>query len=115
MLKQARHLKRKCYDSLPFLTAALCAHIIVPTLNEIEKGKAIRLFNQIDAAIMRGPFVSYLFCLEYILKKMGRDDMVPYINKIQCPKRREKYKQKLNGIFGQSPNEGIMILLRKPA
>ena len=27
-LKQARHLKRKCYDSLPFLTAALCPGVL---------------------------------------------------------------------------------------
>ena len=100
-LKQARHLKRKCYDSLPFLTAALCPDVHVPTLNLSEKKNAIDLFGTIDAAVREGPFVSYLFCLEYILRKMGRSDMCVHINKIQCPKRRKKYKARLDEIFGK--------------
>ena len=40
-LKHARHLKRKCYDSLPFLTHALCPNVRVPTLSEEEKRKAM--------------------------------------------------------------------------
>ena len=98
-LKQARHLKRKCYDSLPFLTGALCPHIKVPSLSEGEKINAIDLFKRIDLAIGRGPFISYLFCLEYILKKLGRSDMCEHINRIQCSKRREKYKDLLDRIF----------------
>ena len=100
-LKQARHLKRKCYDSLPFLTAALCPDEHVPTLNLSEKKNAIDLFKTIDAAVREGPFVSYLFCLEYILRKMGRSDMCVHINKIQCPKRRKKYEARLDEIFGK--------------
>ena len=113
-LKQARHLKRKCYDSLPFLTAALCPDLRVPTINEVEKGKAIHLFRKIDASIQSGPFVSYLFCLEYILKKLGRADVCEFINCIQCPKRREAYKIKLDTIFG-SEQEPVMSLLRGKA
>ena len=100
-LKQARHLKRKCYDSLPFLTAALCPGVQVPTMNLTEKKNAIDLFQTIDASVREGPFVSYLFCLEYILRKLGRSDMCLHINQIQCPKRREKYKARLDGIFGE--------------
>lgn len=110
-LKQARHLKRKCYDSLPFLTAALCPGVRVPTMNLAEKKNAIDLFRVIDAAVQEGPFVSYLFCLEYILRKMGRSDMCVHLNQIQCPKRRKKYKAQLDGIFGT----GITTLLRRHA
>ena len=99
-LKQARHLKRKCYDSLPFLTAALCPDAHVPTLNLSEKQNAIDLFKTIDAAVREGPFVSYLFCLEYILERLGRHDVCEHINKIQCPKRRAAYRHKLDGILG---------------
>ena len=102
-LKQARHLKRKCYDSLPFLTSLLCPDIVIPTIDEQEKARALTLFQRIDTAIKEGPFVSYLFCLEYILRKMGRSDMCLHINQIQCPKRREKYKARLDGIFGEVP------------
>jgi len=98
VLKKARHLKRKCYDSLPFLTNALCPHIEVPELDQKEKARALHMFRKIDRAI-KGPFVSYLYCLEYILRAMGRGDMCPYINRIQCPKRRARYKTKLDGIF----------------
>jgi len=112
-LKQARHLKRKCYDSLPFLTSLLCPHIEVPSLNEIEKVRALQMFSQIDNAIQEGPFVSYLFCLEYILKRMGRHDVCENINQIQCPKRRAAYQTRLNTIFkARSTNENLLRYAR---
>lgn len=110
-LKRARHLKRKCYDSLPFLTAALCPLVKVPSLTQQEKHKALQLFQMIDGAIREGPFVSYLFCLEYILKKMGRQDMCQYINRIQCNKRRASYTTRLNKIFAAGSRD-IKSLLR---
>ena len=112
-LKQARHLKRKCYDSLPFLTAMLCPKLEVPTLSQREKNRAIRLFRIIDDTIREGPFISYLYCLEYILCHMGREDMCPHINKIQCPKRRTKYKARLDAILKKSGGpENIRYQLR---
>ena len=111
-LKQARHLKRKCYDSLPFLTSLLCPHIAVPTLQEREKVRALQMFNVIDRAIRGGPFVSYLFCLEFILKRMGRHDVCENINQIQCPKRRAAYQQRLRVIFESEGKNDIMSLLR---
>ena len=105
-LKQARHLKRKCYDSLPFLTAQLCPHIKVPVMNEREKERALQMFTRIDVAIPTGPFVSYLYCLEYILTRMGRNDICAHINQIQCPKRRARYKVRLDRIFGETPKLG---------
>lgn len=113
-LKQARHLKRKCYDSLPFLTAALCPDISVPRLTLAEKKWAIDLFYRIDRSIRVGPFVSYLFCLEYILVHMGRVDMLPFINKIKCPKRRLAYTRRLDGIFDRKQNKGILESLSVP-
>jgi len=112
-LKQARHLKRKCYDSLPFLTAALCPHVTVPRLTEVEKNRALMLFARIDRAIKSGPFVSYLYCLEYILVRMERSDMCPHINRIQCPKRRTTYKIRLDKIFGAGRKEGCVALLAR--
>ena len=114
-LKQARHLKRKCYDSLPFLTAALCPHVQVPTITQCEKKQALDLFQTIDFAVQNGPFVSYLFCLEYILRKLGRSDMCSHINRIQCPKRREKYTIMLDGIFRSEDATSVTSLLRTPA
>lgn len=111
-LKKARCLKRKCYDSLPFLTAALCPHIEVPTLDQSEKKRAIHLFQCIDNAIKTRPFVSYLFCLEYILKKMGRHDMCAHINRIQCPRRRTLYHERLDKIFREENTNEIKSLLR---
>ena len=113
VLKLGRHLKRKSYDSLPFLTAALCPHITVPELTEQEKHRALALFRQIDQAIREGPFISYLYCLEYILIHMERSDMCPHINRIQCPKRRQAYKLQLDRIFMKNRN-GVDDLLRHP-
>ena len=114
-LKQARHLKRKCYDSLPYLTAALCPHIKVPCLDEVEKDRALQMFERIDRAIRSGPFVSYLYCLEYILKRMRREDVCEHINRIQCPKRRATYKLRLDMIFVTPEKIGIGDLLRRHA
>jgi hypothetical protein len=113
VLKQARHLKRKCYDSLPFLTSMLCPHVVLPQINEQEKNNAIRMFNVVDNAIREGPFVSYLYCLEYILVRMGRQDVIKHINKIQCPKRRAAYKVRLDEIFEANAGPPITTLLRK--
>ena len=113
-LKRARHLKRKCYDSLPFLTAALCPLIKVPSLTQQEKHQALQLFKTIDGAIREGPFVSYLFCLEYILKKMGRQDLCEFINRIQCNKRRAAYTTKLNDIFAAGSRDIKSLLRTEP-
>ena len=114
-LKQARHLKRKCYDSLPYLTAALCPHVQVPSIKEAEKERALHMFQRIDRAIRSGPFVSYLYCLEYILKKLDRADVCAHINRIQCPKRRATYKKRLDNIFGAPEVHTIEDILRRNA
>ena len=98
-LKSAK-LRRKCYDSLPFLTAALCPHQNVPTITQQQKAHALLMFRTIDSTVRTGPFISYLFCLEYILEKIGRKDVCPFVNRIQCPKRRKAYRVRLNEIFG---------------
>ena len=38
--------------------------------------------------------------LEYILHKIGRPDILPYLSRIQCRKRRVHYNGVLDGIFG---------------
>ena len=83
-------------------------------MSQPEKKVALNLFRIIDVAVREGPFVSYLFCLEYILRKMGRADMCVHINQIQCPKRREKYQVRLDGIFGKDEDEepNVRTLLR---
>jgi len=97
-LKAARDLKRKCYDSLPLLCAHLC-ETPVPRLTEREVQKCLELFEKIDRAVEKGPFISYLYCLEYILTMVARRDMCPYINRIKCEKRRRAYKERLDKIF----------------
>ena len=98
--KAPRHIRKKCYDSLPLLVKMLCPHIDVPRLTESDKLNALTAFRKLDSAYNNGePFVSYLFALEYILKLIGRSDVVPFINKICCRKRRIAYRRRLNKIF----------------
>ena len=98
--KAPKHVRKKCYDSLPLLTKHLCPHIEVPRLSESDKLCAITSFRTLDTAYNNGePFVSYLFALEYILELVGRTDVVPFINKICCRKRRAAYRLRLNKIF----------------
>ena len=58
------------------------------------------LFDRIDHALNGLPMISYLYCLEYILVQLGRRDMVSFVNRIKCEKRRQHYKERLDKIFG---------------
>jgi len=99
-LKCGRHLKKKCYDSLPLLVTLLCPHIRVPSLTEVNKFAAMAQFRVLDDAYSKGePFVSYLFALEYILRRIGRSDVLPFINKIQCRRRRCDYQRRLDKVY----------------
>ena len=100
-LKRApKHICKKCYDSLPMLVYTLCPGVAVPELQESDKYQALSRFRALDDAYNQGePFVSYLFALEYILELIGRSDMLPFINKIQCRKRRAAYRWRLDKIF----------------
>lgn len=99
-LKRAgKKLKKKCYDSLPFLCERV-AGISVPLLTEHDKFRAESAFKKLDHEYSNGePFVSYLYAIEYILRHIGRADILPFINKIQCTKRRHQYKQRMDRIY----------------
>ena len=100
-LKSApRTINKKCYDSLPLLCRFLCPDVHVPMLLENDKYQAMSAFRKLDEQYGRGePFVSYLYALEYILELIGRADVLPFINKIQCRKRRHAYRYRLDAIF----------------
>lgn len=110
-LKKSR-LKRKCYDSLPLLVHHLCPNLVVPVLSEMERKQAIKLFGEIDDKLTARPlqpFCSYLYVLEYIFYALGRSDMVPYCSRIQCRKRREKYRLLLNGVCNHTAVPPVMF------
>ena len=104
-LKAAKHLKRKCYDSMPLMCTHLCEST-VPSLDSTEILRAMHSFDTIDRILRANnePMISYLFCLEFILKRIGRDDMLVFINRIKCPKRRHRYEQRLSDMFGPERN-----------
>ena len=97
-LKKAKHLKKKCYDSLPFMCSHLC-DCTVPRLVPKEIHRAMELFDLIDRQLNGQTMISYLYCLEYILLEIGRGDMIPFINRIKCEKRRRHYKERLDHMF----------------
>ena len=107
-LKQAgRTLRNKCYDCLPLLVHHLC-NVPVPVLRDREIAVAMDHFAVIDAAFPRdGGFMSYAYALEFILLKMDRADMLPFLSGIQCVKRRAHYNQKLTRIFRDASGGGI--------
>jgi len=106
--KAPKHIRKKCYDSLPLLTHHLCPNVTVPTLGEKDKARALAAFKELDAAYSDGePFVSYLYALEYILVHIGRGDMLPFINKISCKKRRLAYQHRLSRVFSSRPQTPV--------
>jgi len=101
--KAPKHIRKKCYDSLPLLVKELCPHLTVPQLSESDRYRALVAFRRLDQAYSHGePFVSYLFALEYILRHVGRADMLPFINKISCKKRRSAYVARLDRVFSST-------------
>lgn len=110
-LKAAKGLKRKCYDSLPLMCSHLCS-TKVPSLTSDEINHAMRQFDIIDRHIQRNgePMISYLFCLEFILRKMNRFDMIVFINRIKCPKRRRMYHERLTSMFASEKVDVVELL-----
>lgn len=110
-LKMAKTLKRKCYDSLPLMCSHLCS-TPVPTLTDVEFRKAMRYFDTVDRYLIRNSqsMISYLFCLEFILLKLGRPDMLPFINRIKCTKRRRLYQDRLSVIFNSESSTILNML-----
>jgi hypothetical protein len=98
-LKKSK-LKRKCYDSLSIMTKNLCNNVPVPTMTASEFRYALELFRVVDEHFKnKKSFCSYLYVLEYILRKMGRPDIVPFVSVIQCCRRRNNYQSMLDRIF----------------
>lgn len=98
--KAPKRIRKKCYDSLPLLINTLCPHLKVPRMYETDKLRAMSAFRKLNAAYQTGePFVSYLYALEYILEHIGRRDVLPFINKICCRKRRAAYRVRMNKVF----------------
>ena len=101
-LKKSK-LKRKCYDSLALMTKNLCPDVDVPTLSVAEFRRALELFHVVDDHYRdQKSFCSYLFVLEYILRKMQRHDIVPFVSVIQCCRRRNNYQSLLDRIFKEA-------------
>ena len=111
-LKQGgRKLRNKCYDCLPLFVHHLCS-MRVPVLSDREITSAMDHFAVIDSAFPRdGGFMSYAYALEFILLKMDRADMLPFLSGIQCAKRRAHYHQKLTRIFTDASGGGNRIAL----
>ena len=107
-LKRAK-LKRKCYDSLPMFVCHLCDNCDVPKITNREYRIALAYFRVIDLAFPdKSSFMSYLYILEFILTHMGRSDMLPFISRIQCRKRRGKYKRHLAAIITSALSDGSL-------
>lgn len=101
-LKRSK-LKQKCYDSLPLMTRHLC-ECEVPILSMSNVKEALHVFSKIDKSFPKKErFISYLFLLEYILEAINRVDMLPYINRIQCPRRRQEYVERITEAMKKQP------------
>ena len=73
---------------------------VTEVVSNLDKFLADAAFKKLDTAYGQGePFVSYLYALEYILGHIGRSDILPFINKIQCRKRRSRYKLRMDRIY----------------
>ena len=94
-LKRSK-LTNKCYDSLPIMTKHMCPHLTVPEITYEDTNLALRLFGRIEQGFPKGSkFVSYLYLLEHVLSRIGREDMLPFLNRIQCPRRRRQYEERI--------------------
>ena len=107
-LKKAK-LKRKCYDCLPLLTFHMCPTVSVPRLTDVDYHMALEYFKVIDHAFPgKGSFMSYLYVLEFVLIQIGREDVLPFISRIQCKARRAKYATRLAAIIRDALSDGTL-------
>ena len=68
----------------------------MPEITYEDTTLALRMFDRIEIGFPKGSkFVSYLYLLEHILVSIGRQDMLPFLNRIQCPKRRRQYEDRI--------------------
>ena len=74
-----------------------------------EQKRALGYFEVIDRAFpQKGSFMSYLYVLEFILESIGRADVLPFISRIQCQKRRTKYSMRLAAIIRDAISDGTL-------
>jgi len=70
---------------------------------------ALDYFRVIDRAFPdKGSFMSYMYVLEFVMVNIGRADMLPYISRIQCRKRRAKYGIRLAAIIRDARSDGSL-------
>ena len=72
-------------------------HLSVPEVTYEDAEESLKLFKRIEQGFEKSSkFVSYLYLLEHVLIRIGRDDMIPFLNRIQCPKRRRQYEERIS-------------------
>ena len=62
----------------------MCTHLC-ESLDSTEITRSMHYFDIVDRTLRANnePMISYLFCLEFVLRKIGRDDMLVFINRIK--------------------------------
>ena len=94
---------------MPLLTFHLCPTCTVPRITAQEQKRALDYFQVIDFAFpQKGSFMSYLYVLEFVLESIGRADVLPFISRIQCRKRRAKYSMRLAAIIRDAISDGTL-------
>ena len=89
------------------MTRYMCPHVRVPTMLHSEARLAERAFAEIEGGFPKNAkFVSYLYLLEHVLIRIGRKDMLPFLNRIQCPKRRRQYEERIRSHHAHTERRG---------
>ena len=92
------------------MTKHMCPHLKVPEITYEDTKLALNMFGRIEQGFPRdSKFVSYLYLLEHILASIGRQDMLPFLNRIQCPKRRRQYEERIRFTSSGCPTGPVVV------
>ena len=91
-IKGFKHREMKRYDAIAFLSVQMLSHKIKP-LTQGELVVANSRFRDVESthSFCGGTFPAYSWVVERILTIINRGDLMQYVHRLKCPKRRRLY------------------------
>ena len=92
LIRTAKPREYKRYDCISRLSIEFLNHRPIPlTRSQISQCMGIFQRVEIEHRRRKGVFPAYSFLIELCLAKVGRPDLIQYIHRLKCPRRRARY------------------------
>ena len=100
LIRASKGTKMKRYDAIASLCIYKLGSTITP-LNHNQNMWASHIFRDVVSlhARNRGTFPAYSWCIEKCLIALGREDLLRYVHRLKCKKRRTVYEHVYGHLF----------------